>query len=118
MEARLAEIDAFFAGKREAWMMFERLRERISVRWPSVKLRVMKTCIAFDNLKPFVYVSFPPRKSMRGLFVTISLRERMEHPRFFMVVPVSKTRITVHIHTEDDSAIDDELLDLIALSLR
>ena len=115
---RLALIDVFFAGRPDAWTLHEKLMERILVRFPDSAVRVMKTCIAYDNPKPLVYVSFPPKKSMRGLLVSISLRERMEHPRFFMIVPISKSRFTVHIHIEEESQIDDELLELIALSHR
>ena len=112
------QTDIFFAGRPEAWALFERLRAALAVRWPAAQLRVMKTCISFDDPKPFVYVSFPPKKSMRGLLLSISLRQRMEHPRFFMVVSVSASRVTVHIHIENERQIDDELLELIALSHR
>ena len=114
----VAQTDAFFAGKGEQWTLFECLRKRICVRWPSVQLRVMKTCISFDDPKPFIYVSFPPKKSMHGLLVTISLRKRMEHPRFFMVVPIAESRFTVHMHIEEEAQINEELLELIALSHR
>lgn len=114
----IAQIDAFFAGKSEAWALFEALREQVLARWPDTGLRVMKTCIAFDDPKPYLYVSFPPRKHMAGLWLSISLREAAEHPRFAMVVPVSKARYTVHIHLQDADAIDEELLSLIALSRR
>ena len=114
----IAQTDAFFAGKPEAWALFEALRSRVLARWPDTGLRVMKTCIAFDDPKPYLYVSFPPRKYLAGLWLSISLREAAEHPRFAMVVPVSKARYTVHIHLQDADAIDEELLSLIALSLR
>lgn len=114
----IAQIDAFFAGKSEAWALFEALREQVLARWPDTGLRVMKTCIAFDDPKPYLYVSFPPRKHMAGLWLSISLRQAAEHPRFAMVVPVSKSRYTAHIHLQDADAIDEELLSLIALSRR
>ena len=114
----IAQTDAFFAGKTEAWAVFESLRRRIVETYPQTQLRVMKTCISFDDPKPFAYVSFPPKKGLAGLWLSISLREAMTHPRFAMVVPVSKTRFTVHIHLADKSEIDGELLDLIALSHR
>ena len=114
----IAQIDAFFAGKTGCWMVFERLRKAVHGAYPSVQLRVMKTCIAFNDPKPFAYVSFPPKKSLPGLWLSISLREAMEHPRFAMVVPVSQSRYTVHIHLPDEDAVDEELLSLIALSRR
>ena len=112
------QTDLFFAGKPEAWALFEALRESVLSRYPDTKLRVMKTCVAFDDPKPYLYVSFPPRKSMGGILATISLRERMEHPRFFMVVPVNQSRFTVHMHIERAEQIDAELISLIALSHR
>ena len=114
----IAQIDAFFAGKPAQWTLFEALRSRVLMRYPDTDLRVMKTCVAFDDPKPYLYVSFPPRKRMEGLWLSISLREMAEHPRFAMVVPVSRTRFTAHIHLPDADAIDEELMSLIALSHR
>ena len=114
----VVQQDVFFAGKPEAWMIFEALRAQVLKAWPQTQSRVMKTCIAFDDPKPFAYVSFPPKKSMSGLWLSIGLSEMMQHPRFAMVVPVSKSRFTVHIHLQDESAIDEELLALIARSHR
>ena len=48
----IAQTDAFFAGKPEAWALFEALRSRVLACWPDTGLRVMKTCIAFDDPKP------------------------------------------------------------------
>ena len=114
----IAQIDAFFAGKPAQWALFEELCSRVLARCPDSGLRVMKTCIAFDDSKPYLYVSFPPRKYLAGLWLSISLREPAEHPRFAMVVPVSRTRYTAHIHLPDADAVDEELLSLIALSRR
>ena len=114
----IAQIDAFFAGKPQAWAVFEALRAELLCVYPDAKLRVMKTCIAFDDPKPFAYVSFPPKKSLPGICLSIGLREEMRHPRFAMLVPVSKSRFTAHIHLPDESAVDDELLFLIALGHR
>ena len=114
----IAQIDAFFSGKRQAWAVFEALRVRVGKVYPAAQLRVMKTCIAFDDPNPFLYVSFPPKKSLQGLWLSISLREATVHPRIAMLVPVSKSRCTAHIHLADAQGIDDELLALIALSHR
>ena len=78
----------------------------------------MKTCIAFDDPKPFCYVSFPKKKDESGLFISISLREPLTHARIAMLVPISKMRYTAHIPVKDDSDIDEELLALVALSRR
>lgn len=114
----IAQADAFFAGKPETWALFEALRIRLLKTWPQGRLRVMKTCISFDDPKPVVYISFPPRKSLSGLWLSISLREAMSHPRFAMVVPVSRSRFTAHIHLPDEHAIDDELISLIEMGRR
>ena len=114
----IAQVDAFFAGKPEQWVLFHALQEAVCSAYPSAMLRVMRTCISFDDPRPFAYVSFPPRKGLSGLWLSISLWGQREHPRFAMVVPVSKSRYTVHIHLQDETAIDQELLNLIALSHR
>ena len=114
----IAQTDAFFAGKPEAWALFEALRSRVLARWPDTGLRVMKTCIAFDDPKPYLYVSFPPRKHMAGLWLSISLRETMTHPKISMLVPVSKARYTAHIHLAGAEEIDEALLALIDQSRR
>ena len=62
----IARIDAFFAGKPEAWALFEALYFRLLDAYPKVQLRVMKTCISLDDPKPFVYVSFPRKRALQG----------------------------------------------------
>lgn len=114
----ITQTDAFFAGKPAQWALFEALRERVLARYPQTKLRVMKTCVVFEDPKPYLYVSMPPRKHMDGLWLSIGLREVVEHPRFAMLVPISRTRTTAHIHLPDAQGIDEELLSLIALSHR
>lgn len=114
----IAQTDAFFAGRGELWALFEALRARVLARYPETSLRVMKTCIAFEDPEPYLYVSFPPRKRMEGLWLSISLREPVESPRFALLVPISKTRTTAHIQLPDAQGIDGELLSLIALSHR
>ncbi|MBQ2990325.1 MAG: hypothetical protein IJD60_03425 [Clostridia bacterium] len=110
----LMQTDAFFAGREKEWRIFEQMKSALTARWPDTQLRVMKTCISFDDPKPYCYVSFPRKKSMNGIMVTISRRGQTEHPRFFMIAPISNKRCTVHIHVADVQEIDEELLELIA----
>ena len=113
-----AAFDAFFAGRPQEWVPAEALRTALLERWPGTTQRAMKTCMSFDDPKPYCYLSHPPRRGMRGVLVTFSLPEPMEHPRFFMVVPVNQSRFTVHLHIERAEQIDAELISLIALSHR
>ena len=113
-----AAFDAFFAGRPQEWEPAEALRTALLERWPGTTQRAMKTCMSFDDPKPYCYLSHPPRRGMRGVLVTFSLPEPMEHPRFFMVVQVSKRRFTVHVLLEDASQADEELLGFIAASRR
>lgn len=117
----IAQVDAFFAGRPGQWALFEALSRALIVRYPGTQVRVMKTCIAFEDQKPYCYVSFPPKSLARDrgehpIQVSISLSERMEHSRFAMVVPISKRRFTVHIVLGGQEEIDGELLSLIELS--
>ena len=112
----LAQADAFFSGRPEAWAVFEALRTALCARFPDTQLRVMKTCISFDDPKPYCYVSMPKSKAQRGIVVTFGLCERMESPRFMMVVPISKSRFTVHVLVQDAQEADGELLSLISLA--
>lgn len=105
------ETDAFFAGRPQEWAIFEALRGRILERWPQAQTRVMKTCVRFDDPKPFVYVSHPPRKSMTGLLVTFSLRAPGPQERYFMVVPINSRRSTVHVLLKDEQEADDWLME-------
>jgi len=114
----MAQMDAFFAGRPEEWAICEALRTAILARWPGTSIRVMKSCVSFDDPKPFCYASHPPRKSMQGLLVTFSQTEFARHPRFFMVVPINKKRNTVHVLVEDASRVDEELLGFLAASRR
>ena len=114
----IVQTDAFFAGKPQAWAAFDALYAQLCGHYPDTQVRVMKTCIVLEDSKPYCYISFPPKKSMDGLLVTISFRQRIDHPRIYMVVPVSKKRFTVHIHLQNEEQIDEELLALIAASRR
>ena len=58
----------------------------------------------------------PKSRSQRGIVVTFSLRERMESPRFMRVVPISKSRFTVHALVQDAQEIDGELLSFMELA--
>lgn len=107
------QTDLFFAGKPESWTLFEAFKEAMFSAWPNTQLRVMKTCISFDDPKPYCYVSYPPRKTMKGILVTFGLRERREHPRFFEVTPISKNRFTVHVFVSAADEIDEQLIGFI-----
>ena len=113
-----AAFDAFFAGKPEEWAAAEALRTALMARWPGTTMRAMKTCLSFDDPKPYCYLSHPPRRGMHGVMVTFSLPEPMENPRFFMVAPINKRRCTVHVLLDDASQADEELLAWIAASRR
>ena len=114
----LAQTDLFFAGRKAQWQLFEALKQAVLSRYPAAQLRVMKTCIVFEDPKPFLYVSIPKQKAMTGLMLSVSLREEEAHPRFYRVVPLSKTRYTVHIHVSAAQEINEELLEWIARSRR
>jgi len=114
----IAQTDAFFAGKPKQWELFETLRKNLCAAYPNTRLRVMKTCISFDDPKPYCYVSLPKKKVEDGLLVSVSLRERMAHPRILMLVPISKTRFTAHIPVRDVTEIDEDIVAIIALSRR
>ena len=105
-----AECDLFFSGRAEAWALFEELRTELLAKWPDTRMRVMKTCIAFEDPKPYCYISYPPRKHMKGIMLTFGLREQAEHERFFQVVPISRGRFTVHVLVSRLEEIDSELL--------
>ena len=117
----LAQADAFFDGNRERWELFEALRQSLLRAWPQTSLRVMKTCIAFDDPKPYCYVSLPRRSMLSGrnqssLLVSVSLDAPQENPRFFAVAAVSKRRYTAHIILQNCGEIDDEFLGWVARS--
>lgn len=114
----IGQIDAFFSGKPERWALFDALQRALQCIYPDMQLRVMKTCIVIEDPNPFLYVSFPPRKRIKGLWLSISLHEAMEHPRIAVLVPVSRTRYTAHVHLEDEQGINRELLELITLGHR
>ena len=107
----LFETDAFFAGRPLEWEIFETLRACITERWPQTQTRVMKTCVRFEEAKPFAYVSHPLRKALTGLLVTFSLRAPQTQERYFLVVPINKRRCTVHVLLTSPEEADGWLLD-------
>ena len=109
----LFETDAFFAGRPQEWAIFEALRARIMEQWPQTQTQVMKTCVRFSDPKPFAYISHPPRKSMTGLLVTLSLRAPGPQERYFMVVPINSKRSTVHVLLKSPQEADDWVMEQI-----
>lgn len=111
------EAELFF--KPEVRGLFAVLAERMADEWPDTRLRTMKSCISFDDPRPYLYVS-AARRSMTGgrpgLLLTFGLPEAMQHARFAQVVPVSAKRYTIHMTVREVSEIDDELVGIIAMS--
>ena len=115
----VAQIDMFFAGRPRQWALFEAMRGALCSRWPETSLRVMKTCVSFDDPRPYLYVSLPPASisgGREGILVTFGLRRHQAHPRFAQVVRISGSRYTVHLPVFGEEEIDGELLGLVALS--
>ena len=113
------EAELFFGGKPELRALFAQLAQRMEREWPETRLRTMKTCVRFDDPRPYLYVSLA-RGAMTGgragLLLSFGLPEPLHHPRFYRVVPISSARYTVHLPVCDASEIDDELVDIVSMS--
>ena len=108
------EEKMFFAGRAEAFMLYESFRKRLMHDVPEARVKVSKTQISFFLSRMFACVSFRPvkRKAERGdvfITVTFSLPYMNGNERCVCSNPCPG-RFTHHVLVRKLCDIDDELM--------
>lgn len=107
------EAYLFFAGKPLLIPLFEALAARIQAKFPDAALRVQKSTLSWLDPTPFCYVSI---RNKHALMLSVHFFARLDSPRVFAATEPYPNRWTHHIIFSSPEEIDDELMELIALS--
>lgn len=107
-----SEIGAFFDGRPEERAVYDALEEALRDRYPEMTFRVQKSCVAFDDPRPFCYASLQRCGGRRGpyLLVTFGLEAPIADPRVAVVTQPYPNRWTHHVPVAAPGEVDDQLL--------
>lgn len=116
-----SELDFFLKGD-DKLPIYLRLREAFLAMAPGCRIQVHKTCISFRAPRPFVYVSLPFRKNLKGwppahLVLSFSSGEPLEHNQVFDSVLIRPGLYTVHAIVTADRLLEGGLQDLVRAAL-
>lgn len=116
----LAELD-FFVSDPDKLQVYLRIREQLMQIAPDSVLRVLKTTIAFDAPRPFVYVSHPftkrdPNWPQPRLMLSFSADQAYEHQNLVNPAYIRPGVYTLHAVIPAPGDIPVEILDLIVKS--
>ena len=107
----IAAVDLFFSGKEKEWSLCDALRNALAKRWPDTQARLMKTCISFDDPKPYCYVSYPRRRCDEGaIVVSFLMRRVISSERVDAVAKISVGRYTHHMLVRKIQDVDSRLI--------
>lgn len=104
------EEPLFFAGRPEAWPLYERLRSRLFEMCGPIRVQVRKTQITFAGRYGFAFVSLPRRKQDQGIVVSFGLFHRQESPRIQYASEPYPNRWTHHVAVRTEADLDEELM--------
>lgn len=111
------QIQQFFQGHLKEEALFNTLIDWIKQQYPNTKLRICKTQINLLDPHSYCILSLPYRRraafSHPYLIVTLGYPTRPESERFDQCVQISKNRWTCHLILDNESQLNQELLQLI-----
>lgn len=106
-------LDEFFDGRDHARTIFERLRSTLEALGPCV-VRVSRSQVSFRHHKPFAWAWTPDRylrgKHLAPLVLSISVRDRIESPRWKEVAEPVPGRFMHHLELNSADDIDFEVV--------
>ena len=108
----------FFEKKPDAFLLYQKLEERICSEVEDVRIKVQKTQISFYNRHLFACVSFARVRKKENcpdsyIVVTFGLDHKVESSRIDMATEPYPDRWTHHVLISEQSEIDDELMEWI-----
>jgi predicted transport protein len=105
-------VEGFFAGRPEAFRLFEALRKEIEALG-QVKMEVMKTQVSFGAKRKFAWVWLPQmwvrKRPETSITLTFCLDREVRHPRIAEAVEPSPGKWTHHVLIDRIEDIDDEV---------
>ena len=104
--------DGFFEGRAAELSVYLALEAAVRARVPGMTLRVLKSCIALDDGRPFCYVSLQRCGGRKGAYILVifGLEAPIADPRIAAVVEPYPNRWTHHVPVGDAAEVDDQLL--------
>lgn len=117
-----AELD-FFVAEDDKLPIYLPLRQAFLEMAPDCRVQVHKTCISFRAPRPFVYVSLPFRKRLKGwppahLVLSFSSGEPLAHEQVFDSVLIRPGLYTVHAIVTADRLLDGGLAGFVREALK
>ena len=102
----------FFAGRSTELSVYCELEEAVRTRFPDMNIRVMKSCVSFDDGRPFCYVSLQRCGKRKDPYILVSfgLEAPIADPRVAAVVEPYPNRWTHHVPVGESDEVDDQLL--------
>ena len=102
----------FFAGHPQELCAYRALEEAVRARIPDMTVRVMKSCVAFDDGRPFCYVSRQRCGGRKGanILVSFGLDAPIADSRIAAAVKPYPNRWTHHVPVGDPEEVDAQLL--------
>ena len=102
----------FFAGHPQELCAYRALEEAVRARIPDMTVRVMKSCVAFDDGRPFCYVSRQRCGGRKGAYILVSfgLDAPIADSRIAAAVEPYPNRWTHHVPVGDPEEVDAQLL--------
>lgn len=117
-----AELD-FFLDDTDKLPIYLRLREAFCQMAPDCQVRVHKTCVSFRAPRPFVYVSLPFRKNLKGwpsahLVLSFSAEAPLAHPQVLDAVLIRPGLYTIHAVVPDAGPLEPGLAGFVRAALQ
>ena len=102
----------FFAGHPQELCAYRALEEAVRARIPDMTVRMMKSCVAFDDGRPFCYVSRQRCGERKDAYILVSfgLDAPIADSRIAAAVEPYPNRWTHHVPVGDPEEVDAQLL--------
>ena len=117
-----AELD-FFSSETQKLPTYVMLRDAFTFMAPGCEVRVHRTTVSFRAPRPFVYISFPFRKSDKGwtessLMISFTLPAPSSHPAVIRSVFIRPAQYTIHALVSGTVGLEKSLAALVECSLK
>ena len=105
-------VESFFEGREAELRIYRALETAVRRLIPDMTVRVLKSCVSFDDVRPFCYVSLQRCGGRKGAYILASfgLEAPIADPRVAAVVEPYPNRWTHHVPVGDPAEVDDQLL--------